>query len=134
MLQRQVSVATMVQLVIELFWLFAAGVGAIVFLEQLALPGVRAVAPQMVFALLIVALNLGFGLYQRNGEISLGKYLVRLFLTFVIGAFLAYVIADHLPGGKLFQGTLGVAVLLSIGGLLLLRHLIVMPLVGNLLP
>jgi len=134
MLQRQVSVATMVQLVIELFWLFAAGVGAIVLLEQLALPGVRAVAPQMVFAVLIVTLNLGFGLYERNREISLGKYLVRLILAFVIGAFLAYVIADHLPGGKLFQGTLGVAVLLSIGGLLLLRHLIVMPLVGNLLP
>ncbi len=124
----------MVQLTIELCWLFAAGVGAIVFLEQLALPGLRAVAPQLVFALLIVGLNLGFGLYQRNREISLGKYLIRQFLTFVIGASLAYVIAEHLPGGKLFQGTLGVAVLLSIGGLLLVRHLIVMPLVGNLSP
>jgi hypothetical protein len=83
---------------------------------------------------LIVGLNFGFGLYQRNREISLGKYLIRQFLTFVIGAFLAYAIAEHLPGGKLFQGTLGVAVLLSICGLLLVRHLIVMPLVGNLLP
>jgi len=124
----------MVQLAIELCWLFAAGVGAIVFLEQLTLPGVRAVAPQLVFALLIVGLNLGFGLYQRNREISLGKYLIRQFLTIVIGALLAYAIAEHLPGGKLFQGTLGVAVLLSIGGLLLLRHLIVVPLVGNLMP
>jgi len=133
MLQRQVSVATMVQLVIELFWLFAAGIAAIVFLERLALPSLTAVAPQLVFALLVVGLNFGFGLYQRSRQVSLGTYIIRQFLTFAIGSLLAYVIADSLPGGKVFQAALGAALLLSMGGLLLLRHLIVMPLVGNLL-
>ncbi len=133
-LRRQISAATLVQLVIELCWLFAAGIGAIVLLERLAVPGLRAVAPQLVFAILIVALNIGFGLYQRNRELSTAAYLLRLFLTFAIAAALAYVIAEALPGGKVFQATLGVAVLLAVGGLLLLRHLIVMPLVGSLLP
>ena len=84
--------------------------------------------------ILIVALNVGFGLYQRNRELTTSAYLLRLVLTFAIAAALAYVIAEALPGGKVFQATLGVAVLLAIGGLLLLRHLIVMPLVGSLLP
>jgi sugar transferase (PEP-CTERM system associated) len=133
-LRRQISAATLVQLFIELCWLFAAGIVAIVFLERLAVPGLRAVAPQLVFAILIVALNVGFGLYQRNRELTTSAYLLRLVLTFAIAAALAYVIAEALPGGKVFQATLGVAVLLAIGGLLLLRHLIVMPLVGSLLP
>ena len=133
-MRRQISAATIVQLAVELCWLFAAGVAAIVLLERLAVPGLRGVAPQLVFALLIVALNIGFGLYQRNREMSTGAYLIRLFLTFAIAAALAYVIAEALPGGKEFQATLGVAILLAIGGLLLLRHLIVMPLVGSLLP
>ncbi len=122
------------QLAVELCWLFAAGVAAIVLLERLALPGLRGVAPQLVFAVLIIALNIGFGLYQRNRDMSTGAYLIRLCLAFMIAATLAYGIAEALPGGKIFQATLGVAILLAISGLLLLRHLIVMPLVGTLLP
>jgi sugar transferase (PEP-CTERM system associated) len=133
-LRQHLSAATLVQLTLELCWLFAAGVAAILFLERVAIPGLRGVAPQFVFAVLIVALNVGFGLYERTQRLSTGAYLIRMFLAVAIGAVLAYVIAETLPGGKVFQANFGVAILLTIGGLLLLRHLIVLPLVGALLP
>ncbi len=122
------------QLAVELCWLFVAGIAAILLLERLSIPGLRSVAPQFVFAVLIVALNVGFGLYQRNQNLSTWAYLMRVLLAFAIGTALAYVIAEALPGGKIFQANLGVVLLLAIAGLLLLRHLIVLPLIGHLLP
>ena len=132
--RHQISAATLIQLAVEFCWLFAAGVGATLFLEQLGIPGMRGVAPQLVFAVLVVALNVGFGLYQRSPKLSTGAYLTRHCLAFAIGAVLAYVVAEALPGGKLFQQNFVGAILLSCGGLLLLRHAVLLPLVGAMLP
>ncbi|MEP6610054.1 MAG: hypothetical protein ABJA83_15465, partial [Burkholderiaceae bacterium] len=124
----------LLQLSVELGCLFLAGIVAVFFLERISFSTSRALAPQLAFAVLIVALNIGFGIYRRIEKLSSGAYLIRLFLSFSIGTLLAYWIAEALPGGEVFKANLGVIVLLGVGGLLLVRHGIVLPLLRTLHP
>jgi sugar transferase (PEP-CTERM system associated) len=129
-----VSAATILQLVADLSWLFIAGIVAIRFNEHLAIPLQSVVAPALVFAVVIVLLNVAFGMYRRADKLTSSPYLVRLLLVPAIGVPLAYLIVSALPTGRLLQNNLGMAVLVAIGGLLLIRHLLVLPLVSNLAP
>ena len=128
------STATWLQLTLELAWLFAAGVAAIVFLDRVAFPSSRAYSPQLLFACLVVALNFGFGLYRRDDTLSTGAYLIRLFLALALSAVIAYGVAELLPGGSLFKASFGATVFLAGSGLLLLRHAVVLPLIATILP
>jgi sugar transferase (PEP-CTERM system associated) len=133
-LRRQHTAATIVQLVIELSFLFAAGLLAIHFEEGLTKPLLYAAAPALTFALLMVFLNGAFGIYRRHERLFSIAYVLRSCLAPAIGVPLAYLIAEGLPGGSQFQQNLGVAVVSGFAGLLLLRHMIVLPLVGRILP
>ena len=129
-----ISAATLFQLVADLSWLFIAGVLVIRFNEQLAIPINSVAGPSLVFAVVIVTLNIAFGMYQRADKLTSSTYLVRILLVPVIGVPLAYLIVDVLPTGRLLQENLGMAVLVALGGLLLLRHVVVLPMVANLVP
>src|SRR5947209_10766861 len=109
-----VSAATLFQLVADLSWLFLAGVLVIRFNEQLAIPIKSVAAPALVFAVIIVVLNLAFGMYQRADKLTSSTYLVRILLVPAIGVPLAYVIAEIMPSGKLLQDNVGTAVLVAI--------------------
>ncbi|HET9046235.1 MAG TPA: TIGR03013 family XrtA/PEP-CTERM system glycosyltransferase [Casimicrobiaceae bacterium] len=129
-----VSTATLLQLVADLSWLFVAGVIAIRFNEQLTIPFQSVFAPALVFAVVIVLLNIAFGMYRRADKLTSSTYLVRMLIVPAIGVPLAYLIVSVLPTGRLLQNNLGMAMLVAIGGLLLIRHLLVLPLVANLAP
>ena len=129
-----VSTATLLQLLADLSWLFVAGIVVIRFNEQLAVPLQSVVAPALVFATVIVLLNIAFGMYRRADKLTSSTYLVRMLLVPAIGVPLAYLIVSALPTGRLLQNNLGMAVLVAIGGLLLIRHLLVLPLMANLAP
>jgi len=129
-----ISAATLFQLVADLSWLFIAGVLVIRFNEQLAIPLDRLIAPALLFAVVMLLLNIAFGMYQRADKLMSSTYLVRMLLVPAIGFPLAYLIANVLPTGRLLQDNLLMAVLVAVGGLLLIRHVIVLPLVANLVP
>ena len=128
------SAATFFQLAADLSWLFIAGIIVIRFNEQFTVPINTIAAPALLFAIVIVLLNIAFGMYRRADKLMSSTYLVRLLLVPAIGVPLAYLIADTLPTGRLLQEHLGMAVLVALGGLLLLRHVVVLPLVANLIP
>ena len=128
------SAATLLQLVADLSWLFIAGILVIRFNEQLAIPINTVAAPAFVFAIVIVTRNIAFGMYRRADKLTSSTYLVRILLVPAIGVPLAYVIADAMPDGRLLQEHLGMAVFVAVGGLLLLRHVVVLPLVANFIP
>ena len=134
-LRHGVPGASLLQLAVELFWLFFAGIIAILFLERLptlVLP-VDA-APEVVYAVLIVAFNIGFGVYRRKESLARSTYFTRVCIASALATLLAYFIADALPGGQAFRQSVGVAALFAISGLLLLRHAVVLPLINSLLP
>jgi len=133
-LRQHVTAATLVQLVIEVSWLFAVGLLVIHFKEGMAKPLLHAAAPALVFALVMVTLNGAFGIYRRHESLSSSAYVLRLCLAPAIGVPLAYVIADALPGGGLFQQYVGIAFVCAFGGLLLVRHVFVLPLISRILP
>ena len=85
-----VSAATIFQLVADLSWLFVAGIVVIRFNEHLAIPLQSVAAPALVFAVVIVLLNIAFGMYRRADKLTSSTYLVRLLLVPAIGVPLAY--------------------------------------------
>ena len=133
-LRHHITPATLVQLVIELFWLFVIGLLAIHIQEGMEKPILHAAAPALAFALVMVMLNGTFGIYRRRESLSSAAYVLRLCLAPAIGVPLAYFIADALPGGGLFQQYVGVVFISAFAGLLLVRHAIVLPLIGRIFP
>jgi len=59
---------------------------------------------------------------------------MRMCLAPAVGVPLAYLVAEVLPGGVRFQDNLWLTVPLAVGGLVILRHAVIMPLVEKLLP
>ena len=99
-----------------------------------SIPAHSVVVPALVFAVLMIVLNGVFGLYRRIDKLSSGAYALRVLLAMAIAVPAAYISAEILPGGERLQEKIGLAVFFAVGGLLLVRHAIVLPLVGNLLP
>ena len=129
-----ISAATLFQLLADLSWLFVAGVLAIRLGGRLAVPVNSVIAPALVFAVVIVLLNVAFGMYRRADKLTSSTYLVRVFLVPMIGVPLAYLIVSVLPTGRVLQENLAMTVLVAIGGLMLIRHLLVLPIVANMAP
>jgi sugar transferase (PEP-CTERM system associated) len=88
----------------------------------------------LLFAVVIICLNGAFGLYRRNQVLSTSGYFLRVFLAPVIGIPLAFLGAQLLPGAATFQDQWALAIVLSLIGLLFVRHAVVLPLVAKLLP
>ena len=133
-IRQQTTAATLVQLVIELTFFFGVGLLAIHIHEGLSERVLYAAAPVLAFAMLMVILNGAFGIYRRHERLFSAAYMLRSCLAPAIGVPLAYLLAEALPGGSLFQQSLGAVVVSGFAGVLLLRHAIVVPLVGRILP
>ena len=131
---RTVSVAMLLQLGFELCWLVAAVLLALRFAARLAMPIEGTYSLALVFALLIVCLNGVFGLYRRTENLSIRDYALRFVLAPAFGIPLAYMIAEVVPGGASFQEHVGAVALFALGGLVLVRHAIVLPLIRAVAP
>jgi sugar transferase (PEP-CTERM system associated) len=131
--RHSVGTALAVQLAVELACLL--GVALVAFrldsglgsLEKLALPA-------LVFALLILLLNVSFGLYRRPEKLTSTSYIARVLLAPAIGVPLASVILEFLPAAQPLQQNLVVLIVLSFAGLLFVRHALVLPLVAAFVP
>jgi len=120
------------QLWLELGWLIAAVVLAVRYYT--ALSSLSVATPALVFALLMVGLNAGFGLYRRDRRLNFGEYAVRQSAALLIGLPAAYGVAHMLPGGTVFQEAFGPLVLIALGGLLAVRQIAVSPAARRFLP
>jgi hypothetical protein len=78
-LRQNLTLATCMQLAVELSWLVAAAMLAIGYGEGLDEPLRASLMPALIFAVLLVALNGAFGIYRRNEKLSSGTYVLRLF-------------------------------------------------------
>lgn len=133
-LRQNITLATFMQLLVELSWLVAAGTIAIHYGVRLGEPLMAAAPSATIFAVLLLALNGAFGIYRRNEKLSTGAYVLRVLLAAAIGVPLAYLADGLLPAGGRFQDNVVTAVALAFGGLLVVRHAVVLPLVITLLP
>jgi sugar transferase (PEP-CTERM system associated) len=132
--RQNVSAAILFQLGAELSWLFAAILLVLRLDEIQGDAHSEAALLAFLFAATMVCLNGAFGVYRRSQALSLGGYVVRVILAPAIGIPLAYVVAQTIPGVALPEQRWLVATLLALAGLLLVRHVVVLPLVGTLLP
>jgi len=132
--RHSVAAALAVQLAVELCCLF--GVAVLAFRLQSHLPPqLHALfMPALVFALLIVLLNVTFGLYRRPEKLTSSSYLTRVLLAPAIGVPLASLVLEYLPGARLLQENLIALIVLTFLGLLVVRHAIVLPLVAVFVP
>jgi sugar transferase (PEP-CTERM system associated) len=133
-LRQHLSPATLTQLAVEAVWLFVAGIIVMQVASHLAVPAREFVVPAFVFAFLILSLNGAFGIYRRGERVGTSSYVLRLLLAPAIGVPLAYLAASVVPHGNVFQENVGLVVVIAIGGLLLLRHVLLLPLITTLLP
>jgi sugar transferase (PEP-CTERM system associated) len=124
----------LLQLGLELCWLFAAALLTLHFAASLAIPVAGTQFLALAFALLIVSINGAFGVYWRVERQSVGAYVLRVVLAPAIGIGLAYLVAELVPGGDRFREHVGVVALYALGGLMLVRHAIVLPLVRRVQP
>lgn len=129
-----VSLPTLLQLVAEFSWLVIAGIAALVFLAHVPSPSPSDVAHWFMFALVVVSLNIGFGVYQSHVAPSRGLYVIRALLAVSIATLLAYFIAKVIPGGTAFEENLATGALFTLSGLFILRHFVVLPLIGTVRP
>lgn len=125
---------TLTQLGAEIVWLLVAVILVRWLDGQPPTAVTRNLAPAIVFALIMVFFNGAFGLYRRDQKLELGMYVGRLMLAMLIGAPIAYAIANMLPGGDRFQQVFGEIVILAFAGLIAVRHVVVSPLLRSLLP
>src|SRR5690606_2293777 len=77
-LHRNLSRATVMQLAVELLWLFAAGLIVMRGASELENPARVLFAPALAFALLVLSFNGAFGIYRRIEKVSSSGYLIRL--------------------------------------------------------
>ena len=132
--RNSVAAAVAVQLAVELGCLFGLAVLAFRVEERLPAPLHALAMPALVFALLIVLLNVTFGLYRRPEKLSSSSYLARVLLAPAIGVPLASVVLEFLPGARPLQENLVGLIVLAFAGLLVVRHAIVLPLVAAFVP
>jgi len=129
-----VSGATVLQQLAEAFLV----VVAVLFAFQLrgfpVVPHLSTIAPALLFAVLMVLLQGAFGLYRRDHRLGIGTYAVRLFLCMLIGAPIAYLMANFLPGGGRFRDSVSDSVMLAFAGLVLIRSLVIWPVLKLVLP
>jgi len=134
-LRQNVSGATLFQLGAELSWLFAA-ILLVVRLDGKP-SGVEHLDVALIaffFAATIVCLNGAFGIYRRTQTLSTGEYVVRVIMAPAIGIPLAFLGTQFVAGPAPADLPWAMAISLALVGLLLVRHALVLPLVGTLLP
>jgi sugar transferase (PEP-CTERM system associated) len=135
LLRRHIGGARILQLGLELGWLVAAVVLAVKYhSDDSALPALEVVGAAFVFALFMVSLNAAFGLYHRDRQLPFGEYMLRQLVVVAIGLPIAYIASRVLPGGVVFQQAFGLAVVIALCGLIVVRQIMVSPLARTFLP
>jgi sugar transferase (PEP-CTERM system associated) len=130
--RHSVAAALVLQLTAELGCLFGVVVLAIGFERHGA--GFLALAiPALVFALLILLLNVTFGLYRRPEKLTSTSYIARVLLAPAIGVPLASLLVDYLPGARPLQD-MPALIAVTFVGLLVVRHAVVLPLIATFVP
>ncbi|MGE5102521.1 MAG: sugar transferase, partial [Deltaproteobacteria bacterium] len=132
--RQNVSRATLFQLAAELSWLFAAFLLFVHLGDHVVADRSEAALIALLFAAIIICLNGAFGLYRRSRSLSTGAYLLRVVLAPAIGIPLAFIAAQFIPGTTTPLDDWWWPVALALLGLLLVRHAVVLPLAGVLLP
>jgi sugar transferase (PEP-CTERM system associated) len=132
--RQNISGATLFQLAAELSWLFAAMLLVLRFDGQPINVHSDVILLALIFAITITCLNGAFGVYRRSQELSVSAYFLRVILAPAIGIPLAWLVAQLLPLPIPVYENWPLAIVLALFGLLLVRHAIVLPLVGTLLP
>ncbi len=134
LLRQNISAATLVQLGADVLCLIAA-----VFLAA-RMHGVsdspihNLAAPALAFALLIVCVNGTLGLYRRDRKLLFAAHVGWIFFALLLGVPAAYLLAQLLPNGEMFQRMLGAVLIIAFGGLVVVRHAVVRPVIETLLP
>jgi sugar transferase (PEP-CTERM system associated) len=134
LLRQNVSGTMLLQLGADLLCLLFAVVLAIRFHGHHDLPLENLVAPGLAFALLIVCLNGTLGLYRRDRKLLFAAHVGWIFFALLLGVPAAYLLALLLPNGEVFQETLGAVLVIAFGGLVVVRHAVVRPVIETLLP
>jgi sugar transferase (PEP-CTERM system associated) len=124
--------AARLQIMLEFFWLFVAAMLIFGLQRRAGDFMANALLPACGFALLMVLLNLAFGLYQSKQRLSNRAYLLRVGLALALGASLAFAGSETMFPTFPLAHDFGLAILFSVVGLLLIRHSIVFPLLGRL--
>jgi sugar transferase (PEP-CTERM system associated) len=128
------AAALALQLGVEACCLFGVAVLAFHLQDHLPLTLHALAMPALVFVLLIILLNVTFGLYRRPEKLTSSSYLTRVLLAPAIGVPLASVLVEFVPGGRPLQENLPLLIGLSCVGLLFVRHALVLPLVAVFVP
>jgi sugar transferase (PEP-CTERM system associated) len=130
-LRRQVSAATLVQLCADLAWLGVA-VGIALYVERRTTPVLgNVVVPVLFFALLLVSINGALGAYRHDRKLSILVHAGWLLAAFVVAIPVVYVVSLAIPEGEEFRDIVGIAGLAAFGGLIVLRHAVVGPLLDR---
>ena len=132
--RHSVAAALAVQLGVEAVCLFGVVVLAFSVHGHLPLTLQALAVPAVVFSLLIILLNVTFGLYRCPEKLTSSSYLTRVVLAPAIGVPLASLIVEFVPGGHPLQQNLPVLIVLTCVGLLFVRHVLVLPLVAVFVP
>ena len=134
LLRQNISGATLLQLGADLSCLFFAVILAIRLHGYHTSPFGSVAALALAFAVLMVCLNGALGLYRRDRNLPFAAHVGWIFFALLLGVPLAYLLALLLPNGQIFQETLGAALVIAFGGLVVVRHAIVRPFIETLLP
>lgn len=115
----------MLQIVLEALLFFIAVVAAIKLHRiHYALPGLNITIPAVIFSLLMVGVSSVLGLYRSDHRLTFGTFFARTVLALAVSFVAAYVVFGFIRHGDLFQDSLGVITLYSLGGVVVARQLI----------
>jgi len=135
LLRQNFSRATLFQLAVELSWLFAAILLLLSLDGRVATEQDGVALVSLCFAATLVVVNGAFGVYRSGNTQWTGAYFLRVILAPAIGIPLAWLIVQMMPSTVALEDRWWwTAILLSLGGLIFVRHAIVLPLVRNFMP
>ena len=123
-LRQYLSVAAIVQLLIEAAWFVMAVVLAVGLQRHGRGLSDGVLAPALLFAGILVVANGIAGLYRSDRGTPVGHFLSRAFVALAGGATVAYVLLLVVPGGRVYSGVLLEAAVLAFVGFVLLRKVV----------
>ena len=123
-LRQYLSVAAIVQLLIEAAWFVTAVVLAVGLQRHGRGLSDGVLAPALLFAGILVVANGIAGLYRSDRGTPVGHFLSRAFGALAGGATVAYVLLLVVPGGRVYSGVLLEAAVLAFVGFVLLRKVV----------
>jgi sugar transferase (PEP-CTERM system associated) len=132
--RRGIPATTLLKVGADLVWLFVA-MGIALYIERRPFSAFStAAAPALLFALLIVSINAALGAYRTNLNPSLRVHGKWVFVATVAAVPVAYIYSLLIPGGEEFREILGVGSIVAFGGLIVVRHAVVGPLLHTYIP